>query len=106
MYFVNSYFTVAIYLSAIVGVVYAILHWRKSIVADSRMQRMMLSCGIDEETVLSADQRLKLDMAVVRSRCRNCATTDLCDRWLGGEPMESAGFCPNNRHFTTAAHSS
>lgn len=105
MYFVNSYFTVAIYLTVIVGGACAVLHWLNVIAADSRMKRMMVSCGIAEETAENAGQLLKLDIDAVKARCRNCADIDLCERWLDGKPVENACFCPNIRHFSTAARS-
>jgi len=104
MYILNSYITVAIYLTLIVSVVSAMLHWHNISAADSRMKRMMVSCGLNEETVLYAEHLLKLDMDEVRSRCRNCAVADLCDRWLEGEPVGSARFCPSIWSFTAAAH--
>ena len=105
MYFVNSYFTVAIYFSAIFAVIAGILYWSKSIVADKRMQRMMLSCGIDESCIENADELLNIDMDPARSRCRNCPATELCDRWLAGECVASNSFCPNAWHFARVAAS-
>jgi hypothetical protein len=106
MYFVNSYFTVAIYLAVIAGILIAILRWHESIVANRRLQRMMVSCGIDKETAAKADQRLKLDMKVLQARCRHCTVTELCDSWLDGEGVASNRFCPNAWQLTTAAGSS
>ena len=109
MFFVNSYFTVALFLAGIAGVMIAILRWHEwheSIAANRRLLRMMVSCGIDDETAANADQLLKLNMDVVRARCTDCTVTDLCDCWLDGEAALSNSFCPNARYFTIAAGSS
>lgn len=106
MYFVNFYLMVAIYLAVIVGVIVVVLGWYKPVATDSCLKRMMLSCGIDEVTASNADQLLKLDMDAVRSRCRHCPVTDLCDQWLDGEAIASNSFCPNVWHFIAAADSS
>jgi hypothetical protein len=103
MYFVNSYITIAVYVVVIAGVMIAILWWRNSAASESRLKRMMVSCGIDEMSALYADNVLKLDMTAVRLRCRNCPVTGLCDRWLDGEAVAGNSFCPNVWHFTTAA---
>ena len=104
MLFVNSYFMVAMALACIVGIVIlATLHWHSSIAAESRLTRMMLSCGIDEETSAKADQLLNFNMEAVRSRCRHCPVTHLCDSWLDGEAVASNSFCPNARIFLRAA---
>ena len=58
MYFVNSYITVAIYLAVVTSLVLSIFHWRKSLATESRLQRMMESCGIDRKTAENADQLL------------------------------------------------
>ena len=105
MSFVNSHITVALCLVVIGIVIIAILRWHGSDTPESRLKRMMLSCGIDEVTALYADNLLNLDMNAVRSRCRHCLDTDLCDRWLDGEAVAGNSFCPNVRHFTAAAHS-
>jgi hypothetical protein len=104
MLFVNSYFMVAMALACIGGIIIlAILHWRNSAATESRMTRMMLSCGIDEETAAKADQLLNFDIDVVRTRCRHCPVTRLCDSWLDGEAVASNSFCPNAGIFLRAA---
>lgn len=103
MFFDNSYFTVAIYLAVVMGVIIGILHWYEAVATDSRMQRMMVSCGMDENTAANAGRVLKLDMLAARSRCRNCPITRLCDRWLDGEIPANNGFCPNAEAFRRAA---
>jgi hypothetical protein len=103
MHFVNFYFISAICLTALVGAIIASLYWRKSFARASRLQRMMLSCGIDKDAAIRTDQVLTLDMDAVRSRCRICPATDLCERWLNGEAIVTNSFCPNAWHFFAAA---
>ena len=105
MHFVNSCFMVAICLAVLAGITIAILHRRKTLATESRIKRMMVCCGIREMTALHADAILKLDMNAVRSRCRHCPVTGLCDRWLDGEAIAGNSFCPNAWHFETAAKS-
>ena len=71
--------------------------------SESRMQRMMICCGIDEVTARYADHLLHIDMNAVRHRCRHCSATDLCDHWLNGEAVAGNGFCPNMLIFRVAA---
>lgn len=106
MYFENSYFTVAIYLSVCVGVLLSIFYWRNSRAAQSRMQRMMMCCGIDEHTATHADHLLNVDMRTLRERCRHCPVTDLCEHWLDEEAVVSNSFCPNASVFRGAAATS
>lgn len=49
MQYANSYFVVVVSLAVISGVIIAILRWRKLLAADSRIECMMVSCGIDAE---------------------------------------------------------
>ena len=106
MYFVNSYFTVAIYLAVATSLFLAIFHWRNLLATESRLRRMMESCGIDRNTAEHADQLLKVDMRAVRDRCRHCRVTGLCDHWLGEEAATSNGFCPNAGIFRAAVAAS
>ena len=106
MYFVNSYFTVAIYLAVATSLFLAIFHWRKLLAAESRLRRMMESCGIDRNTAEHADQLLKVDMRAVRDRCRHCQVTGLCDHWLSEEAATSNDFCPNAGIFRAAVAAS
>jgi len=103
MVFVNSYFTVAIYLAVVVSLILAIFHWRNSLATESRMRRMMESCGIDQVTAENADQLLTIDMYAVRNRCRHCPATGLCHHWLSEEAATSNDFCPNAPFFRDAA---
>jgi len=100
---VNYYITLAIILAGVIGVSIAAAWRRKTLTAESRMKRMMVSCGIDEQTVRYADHLLKIDMKDIRLRCRRCRDTGLCDRWLAGEAVAGNGFCPNLLRFKTAA---
>jgi len=104
MYFVNSYFTVAIYLMLIAIIVGAAYYWYSLVASESRLKRMMVACGIDALFAIKADEILSLNMGDVRTRCRHCPVTDLCDRWLDGEAVASNSFCPNVWHFKQAAH--
>jgi hypothetical protein len=106
MYFVNSYFTVAIYLAVATSLFLAIFHWRNLLAAESRLRRMMESCGIDRNTAEHADQLLKVDMRAVRDRCRHCQVTGLCDHWLSEEAATSNDFCPNAGIFRAAVAAS
>ncbi len=106
MNFVNSYFTVAILVAVIAGVAIAVVHRRQSLATKSRMQRMMVCCGIDRAIAVHADNVLKLNMNGVRARCRNCPVTEQCDRWLDGEAIAGNSFCPNVWHFNKVANSS
>jgi len=103
---VNCYFAVSIFLAVIGGVVLVIFRRHKSLVAERRIQRMMVSCGIDTKTVANAGQLVKFDMDAARTRCRHCPVTNLCERWLDGEAVASNRFCPNACIFLEAAGSS
>jgi hypothetical protein len=103
MYFINSYFTVAIYLAVATSLFLAIFHWRHLLASESRLRRMMESCGVDRNTAEHADQLLKVDMHAVRDRCRHCPATGLCDHWLNEDAATSNSFCPNASVFRTAA---
>lgn len=106
MYFVNSYFTIAIILAVATSLILAVFHWRNSRATESRLRRMMESCGVDRNTAEHADQLLQVDMHAVRERCRHCQVTGLCDHWLNEEAATSNSFCPNARVFRTAAAAS
>ena len=100
---VNYYITLSLFLAGVVVVGIAALRRRKTLASESRMKRMMMSCGIDERTARYADHLLRFDMKEARTRCRRCRDTGLCDRWLAGEAVAGNGFCPNMLKFTTAA---
>ncbi len=103
MYFVNSYFTVAIYLAVATSLFLAFFRWHNLHATESRLRRMMESCGIDRETAENADRLLRIDMNAIRNRCRHCPATDLCDHWLSEEAATSNDFCPNAPVFRDAA---
>jgi len=100
---VSFYTMTAIILAVILSIIIAVRHRRESRTTESRIQRMMMCCGIKEKAALHADHILRLDMKAVRSRCRRCPVTELCDRWLDGEAVAGNGFCPNVWHFKEAA---
>ena len=99
MYLINSYVTVAIYLAVFVAVTLATLRWQQTAAMKRRILRMMLTFGIDEETARNADALLDIDMAAVRRRCRRCPSPETCERWLNGETVPGADFCPNAPQF-------
>jgi Family of unknown function (DUF6455) len=102
MYFVNSYITVAVYLAFISVVFVAAAYWYRLRAAEGRLRRMMIACGIDTLVAINAEEILQLDMHEVRTRCRHCPVTDLCECWLDGEAIASNSFCPNAWHFKGA----
>jgi uncharacterized protein DUF6455 len=105
MYFVNSYFTVALFVAVIASIIIVILRWQSAVAANGRLQRMMVSCGIDRAIAENAEQLLAIDMDAVRRRCRHCPVTVQCDHWLDGESIASNSFCPNAWHFARVAGS-
>jgi hypothetical protein len=102
MVFVNSYITAGIAVAVLVTVLFIVYYWHRIFVSNRRIYRMMLTCGIDEDTAKYADQRLDIDMAGVRRRCRVCPVPETCDRWLNGEAVPNNHFCPNVWHFASA----
>ena len=100
---VDSWITVATGVAVLCGITIIIRNWVLAMISNRRMYRMMLSCGIDENTAKYADQLLDIDMNGVRRRCRNCPVPETCDRWLRGEAVPSNEFCPNVWHFMGAA---
>jgi len=99
---VDSWSTVAVGVAVLGGITIIILNWIQAMISSRRMYRMMLSCGIDEETAKHPDELLDLDMSAIRRRCRNCPVPETCDRWLSGEAVPSNEFCPNAWHFAGA----
>lgn len=99
---VDSWITLATGVAVLGGITIIILNWVRSMISNRRMYRMMLSCGIDEDTAKYPDQLLDIDMNGVRRRCRACPVPETCDRWLRGEAVPSNGFCPNVWHFMGA----
>ena len=99
----NSYAPVALFLAVIGGIAVSFVRHRRSSISASRMQRMMVCCGVDEVAAKYADHLLKLDMVSVRHRCRHCPNTEKCDHWLEGQAVAGNDFCPNAQQFTVAA---
>jgi hypothetical protein len=102
MDFVNSYITAGIAVAVLVSVLFILYFWYKIFVSNRRIYRMMLTCGIDEDTARLADQLLDIDMVGVRRRCRVCPVPETCERWLNGEAVPNNQFCPNVWHFANA----
>ena len=96
----QPFVAISLALAAIVFLTIIIRNSRQTFVTNSRIYRMMLSCGIDEESARLADRRLDLDMEDVRRRCRSCPDPEACDRWLRGEAVPSNSFCPNAARFS------
>lgn len=105
MDFVNSYITAGIAAAVVISVLFIVHYWYRIVVSNRRIYRMMLTCGIDDDTAKYPDQLLKLDMDGVRRRCRNCPVPETCDRWLNGEAVPNNHFCPNVWHFASAVDS-
>ncbi|MGB5719387.1 MAG: DUF6455 family protein [Woeseiaceae bacterium] len=103
---VESYVAATVVVIGIVSVMIVIRGWRNATISNSRMYRMMLTCGIDEMTARDADQLLDMDMQDARMRCRRCPAPDTCDRWLNGEAVPGNDFCPNAARFMAAADTS
>lgn len=101
MDFVNSYIAAGIAVAVIVSVLFILYHWHGIFVSNRRIYRMMLTCGIREDTARFADQLLDIDMDGVRKRCRRCPVPETCERWLNGEAVPSNHFCPNAWHFAS-----
>jgi hypothetical protein len=106
MFFANSYFNVAFFLGMIAIGFFVAYYCYRLVAPESRLRRMMVACGIDTLVAIKADEVLKLNMDEVRTRCRHCPVTELCDRWLDGEAVASNSFCPNVWHFKQAAKTS
>ena len=99
---VDSWITIATSVAALGGISIVIVIWVRSTISNRRIYRMMLSCGIDDNTAKYADQLTDIDMSGVRRRCRDCPVPETCDRWLRGEAVPSNEFCPNVWHFMSA----
>jgi len=102
MDFVNSYITTGIAVAVVISILFIVHYWYKIIVSNRRIYRMMLTCGIYEDTARYADKFLDIDMDGVRRRCRVCPVPETCERWLNGEAVPNNQFCPNVWHFVSA----
>jgi hypothetical protein len=103
MDFVNSNVTMAIAIAVFISVLVIIHHLHKVIISNRRIYRMMLTCGIDEDTAKYAEQLLDVDMDAIRRRCQACPVPETCERWLNGAAVPSNEFCPNVWYFRRAA---
>ena len=87
---------------AMVGVAIALsIVYRKYLAANSerRMQTMLKYIGLDPAIVTRGDTETIMKEA--RRRCRNCASEDMCERWLKREEEGDNSFCPNSKLFET-----
>ena len=69
--------------------------------AERRMLGMLVSVGLDPDTVLRDD--LDTIMKEVRQRCNSCQSEDVCERWLKGDEGGGNAFCPNSKVFEILA---
>lgn len=65
--------------------------------SERRMLRMLDRLGVDPAVAASGDKAAI--MAAVRSRCRQCQSEALCERWLAGQETGGNEFCPNAEVF-------
>ena len=84
MDFVNSYITAALAVAVVISVIFVINYGYRIVVSNRRIYRMMLTCGIDEDTAKYADHLLDIDMDGVRRRCWACS-------WRRSPPRSGAG---------------
>ncbi len=66
--------------------------------SERRMLAMLESVGLDPAIAFSGS--VGAIMSEVRQRCQNCATEDVCERWLTGDADGDNEFCPNSRVFS------
>ena len=96
----NMSLTYVLAVVAIVGIAVAlVVGYRRFQRRESerRMLGMLTSLGLDPAIATSGD--IETIMSEVRQRCRDCQSEDRCDRWLKGEELGDASFCPNHRVF-------
>ena len=83
-----------------VSVALVVSFWRYLAAASGRrMVSMLTRAGVDPEVARHGDTEAII--RDVRSRCRSCASEDLCDRWLDGKVEGDNSFCPNAQIFRT-----
>jgi hypothetical protein len=100
----ESHLMVALVIIGATGMMIIIRLWLHAVVSNRRMYRMMLTCGIDENTARNPDKLLDIDMKAARRHCRRCPAPKTCDRWLKGEAVPGNDFCPNADRFIAAAN--
>jgi len=87
-----------------VAVIVALIVWffrDLATVSARRMQQMLLRAGVDPEVARQGN--VEAIMQDVRSRCQNCRSEALCDRWLAGKAEGDNDFCPNASIFRRLA---
>ena len=105
MYYSTVDVLVILLLLAFAAAMYLLYRRNLELAISSRMQRMMVSCGLDAEQVANGKLPVEIDIKAAFDRCRFCPVADLCERWLDGEAVASNGFCVNARTFSAAAAS-
>jgi len=70
-------------------------------VSATRMMQMLTRAGVDPEVARQGN--VEAIMQDVRSRCQNCRSEALCDRWLAGKAEGDNNFCPNASIFCMLA---
>ena len=106
MYYSIVDILIVVLLLAFAAAMYLLYRRNLELAVSSRMQRMMVSCGLNAERVASGQLPIDIDMEAAFERCQFCAVPELCERWLDGDAVASNGFCVNARAFTKAATSS
>ena len=83
-----------------VAVIVALIVWffrYQATVSARRMMEMLTRAGVDPEVARQGN--VEAIMQDVRSRCQNCRSEALCDRWLAGKVEGDNSFCPNAQIF-------
>jgi hypothetical protein len=79
-----------------VAVIVSLMVWffrYHATVSAARMMQMLTHAGVDPEVARQGN--VEAIMQDVRSRCQNCRSEALCDRWLAGKAEGDNNFCPN-----------
>lgn len=87
-----------------VAVIVALIVWffrYQATVSARRMMEMLTRAGVDPEVARQGN--VEAIMQDVRSRCQNCRSEALCDRWLAGKAEGDNEFCPNAPIFRMLA---
>jgi hypothetical protein len=85
-------------------VIVALIVWffrYQATVSAMRMMQMLTRAGVDPEVARQGN--VEAIMQDVRSRCQNCRSEALCDRWLAGKVEGDNNFCPNATIFCMLA---
>jgi hypothetical protein len=87
-----------------VVIIVALIVWffsYQATVSVTRMMQMLTRAGVDPEVARQGS--VEAIMQDVRSRCQNCRSEALCDRWLAGKAEGDNNFCPNAPIFRMLA---